>query len=214
LNYTLISDGSTDANLLPIIDWALAASGGVPVANGTRADFWRLSERPASLEDRVLKAVELFPCEALFIHRDAEREFPANRSAEIRRALDGAAKRGTHLPAVAVIPVRMLEAWLLFDEAAIRQAAGNPNGRVPLALPATRQVEGRPDPKEDLKDALRTASELRGRRLRKFSTEKAFWRITDFLDDFSPLRDCDAFRAFEDALRRAAAANWAPDFYN
>jgi hypothetical protein len=214
LNYTLISDGSTDANLIPIIDWALVASGGVPVANGTRADFWRLPERPASLEDRVVKAVELFPCEALFIHRDAEREVPANRSAEIRQALDGAAGRGTRLPAVAVIPVRMIEAWLLFDEAAIRQAAGNPNGRVPLALPTTREVEDRPYPKEDLMDALRAASELRGRRLRKFSTAKAFWRITDFLDDFSPLRDCGAFRTFEDSLRRAAAANWVPDFYS
>ena len=81
MNYTLISDGPTDANLIPIIDWALVASGGVPVANGTRADFWRLQKRPASLEDRVVKAVELFPCEALFIHRDAEGEFLANRSA-------------------------------------------------------------------------------------------------------------------------------------
>lgn len=213
MNYTLISDGPTDANLLPVIDWALEASGGVPVANGTRADFWRLPESPGSLEDRIVKAVELFPCEALFIHRDAEREAPASRTAEIDRALKGAIARGIRLPAVALVPVRMLEAWLLFNEAAIRKAAGNPNGRAPLNLPSGQRVEDRPDPKEDLKHALRAASELRGRRLQKFSTSKAFWLITNFLEDFSPLRDCSAFRAFEDSLRRAVEANWAAGFY-
>lgn len=213
MKYTLICDGTTDAHLIPVIDWALAASGGVTVANGTRADFWRLPEPPGSLEDRIVKAIEFFPCEALFIHRDAEREAPANRAAEIGRALDGAAARAVRLPAVAVVPVRMLEAWLLFDETAIRQAAGNPSGRVPLNLPPVRQVEDRPDPKEDLKAALRAASELRGRRLHKFSTSKAFGLISDFLKDFSPLRDCAAFRGFEDSLRRAAAAKWAAGFY-
>ena len=213
MKYTLISDGPTDANLLPIIDWALTASAGVTVANGSRADFWRLPERPGLLEDRILKAIELFPCEALFIHRDAEREPPADRTAEIRRALDRATARGAHVPAVAIVPVRMLEAWLLFDEVAIRRAAGNPNGRVPLGLPPVRRVEDRPDPKEDLQAALRLASELRGRRLHKFSTPRAFWLITEFLTDFSPLRNCNAFRAFESSLRRAAAANWDAGFY-
>ncbi|PWU20825.1 MAG: hypothetical protein C5B50_03090 [Verrucomicrobia bacterium] len=214
MNYTLICDGPTDANLIPIIDWALTNSGGEHVANGMRADFWRLPAPPSSLEDRVVSAIQLFPCQALFIHRDAEREPPANRIAEIRRALEGASARGTRLPAVAVIPVRMLEAWLLFNEAAIRHAAGNPNGRVPLGLPHAREIEQLPDPKENLKTALRTASELHGRRLKKFSTQDAFWRLTDFLDDFSPLRAHAAFRSFERSLSEAAAANWAPDFYS
>jgi hypothetical protein len=183
------------------------------VANGVRADFWRLPRPPTSLEDRIVNAVALFPCQALFVHRDAERETPANRIAEIRRALAGAAARGTQLPAVPVIPVRMLEAWLLFDEAAIRRAAGNPNGLVQLGLPSPRQVEQLPDPKENLKTALRTASELRGRRLRKFSTQDAFWRVTDFLEDFSPLRSHSAFRDFERTLREAAIANWSPGLY-
>jgi hypothetical protein len=213
LKYTLVTDGPTDANLLPVIDWTLRNTGGVELPNGMRAEFWRLRDPPESLEARIAKAVELFPCDALFIHRDAEREDPGVRSREIQCAVEAAGRAGCRMPAVAVIPVRMLEAWLLFDERAIRQAAGNPNGRVPLNLPDVRRIEQRPDPKEDLKAALRTASELQGRRLKKFSWQKAFWRIVDFFDDFSPLRDASAFVAFEASVRRIATANWAPGFY-
>lgn len=57
------------------------------------------------------------------------------------------------VPHVCVIPVRMTEAWLLFDEAAIRQAAGNRLGRAPLALPPLDEVEQEPDPKSLLYEA-------------------------------------------------------------
>jgi len=46
----------------------------------------------------------------------------SNRVREIREAV-------TH-PHVALVPVRMTEAWFLHDEEAIRRASGNPNGRV------------------------------------------------------------------------------------
>jgi hypothetical protein len=39
------------------------------------------------------------------------------------------------MPVVCVVPVRMMEAWLLIDEMAIRRVAGNPNGRIPIELP-------------------------------------------------------------------------------
>ena len=212
MNYTLVTDGPSDANLMPIIDWTLRSAGGVDLPNGTRAEFWRLPERPASLKARIAKAIELFPCEIIFIHRDAERDEPAVRNREIQGAVEAAAEGGCQLPAIAVIPVRRLEAWLLFDEGAIRSAAGNPNGRTALALPGLR-VEGRPDPKDDLKQALQTASELTGRRLKKFPSKKAFWRVVDCIDDFTPLRNLRAFQAFEATVRRVAQANWLPGFY-
>jgi len=213
LRHTLVSDGPTDANLLPIIDWTLKERCSTPLANGVRAEFWRLEEPPRTLEERILKAIELFPCELLFIHRDAERELPEHRHAEIRAAVLGAEARGCRVPAVTIVPVRMLEAWLLFDERAIRQAAGNPNGTAPLNLPALQRVEDRPDPKSDLSEALKTASGLTGRRLKKFNPAQAFWRVVDFLEDFSPLRQLPAYLAFESAVRRASQSGWAPGFY-
>jgi hypothetical protein len=213
LRHTLISDGPTDANLIPIINWTLKETGNTPLARGVRAEFGKLPTPPRSLEERIRKAIELFPCEVLFIHRDTERELPDHRHAEIQAAVVGAAAQGCRIPAVTIVPVRMLEAWLLFDERAIRQAAGNPNGTAPLNLPAWRKVEDRPDPKRDLREALEAASELTGRRLKKFNPAQAFWRVVDFLDDFSPLRELPAYLAFESAVRRASESRWTPGLY-
>jgi len=112
-----------------------------------------------------------------------------------------------------VVPVRMLEAWLLLDEKAIRQAAGNPNGRQPLNLPSPSRLEERPDPKHDLHEALRTACALRGRRWKKFDLGRAVCRITDYQQDFALLRQLPAFCQLEDAVARMAQARYAPGFY-
>jgi len=213
LQHTLICDGPADANLIPIINWTLKQMGGIDLPEGVPAEFWRLPEAPRTLEERIGKAIELFPCDALFIHRDAEQADPYTRHAEIRAAYQAAEAAGCSLPAVAIVPVRMLEAWLLFDERAIRHAAGNPNGRVALNLPPLGRIEDRPDPKEDLRQALKSASELKGRRLKKFNTSHAFWRVVDFLEDFSPLRQLPAYAAFENAVRRIRQNEWRPGFY-
>jgi hypothetical protein len=212
LRYTLVSDGPTDANLIPIINWTLKETGRIELAEGTRAEFWRLPTPPQGLSERIEQALKLYPCDALFVHRDAEKESPSKRNAEIQSAVSAVDASG-RLPAVTVIPVRMLEAWLLFDEAAIRRAAGNPNGTVSLGLPPSRNIEDRPDPKEDLRHALRIASELRARRLKKFNTAQAFWRVVDFMHDFSSLRQLPAFVAFERAVARMRANQWRPGFY-
>ncbi|HUT94205.1 MAG TPA: hypothetical protein VMY37_32390 [Thermoguttaceae bacterium] len=102
-------------------------------------------------------------------------------------------------PAVPVVPVRMTEAWLLFDEKAIRRAAGNPNGTDPLQVPV-RQAEDIPDPKAVLHEALRTASGLSGRRRQKFNVRDAVHRVGEYIDDFSPLRRLSAFQRLEEDL--------------
>ncbi|MEO5876799.1 MAG: hypothetical protein ABIS86_22065 [Streptosporangiaceae bacterium] len=99
------------------------------------------------------------------VHRDADRDGRAPRLDEIQKAIDQVMPEVVHVP---VIPVRMTEAWLLLDERAIRQVAGNPNGRARLELPAASKVESLPDPKAHLRSVLVQASELSGRRLDKF----------------------------------------------
>ena len=164
LRYTLVPDGSSDEALLPILTWLLKESG-VSIALAPRiADFRHLREAPRTLTDRIVKAVDLFECDLLFVHRDAETQTPGSRHSEIRKALEAARERRPIPDVVCVVPVRMTEAFLLFDEQAIRRAAGNPNGNVALDLPAIARCQGLPDPKETLYQILRDASELTGRR--------------------------------------------------
>jgi hypothetical protein len=94
----------------------------------------------------------------------------------------------------------MLEAWLLFNEAAIRQAAGNPNGRQQLNLPTLMECERLPKPKEILHDALRNATGLTGRRRQKFDPHVASHRLAESIRDFSPLRALSAFKYLETQL--------------
>ena len=210
LRHTLVSEGTTDANLIPIINWALKQSAGVQLPDGVRAEFWRLPQKPKGMVNKMLKAVEFYPCDVLFVHRDSDTKAPHVRHDEIRIAF---AKAKVEMPVIAVVPVRMLEAWLCFSENAVRQAAGNPQGTVKLNLPSLKRVESRPDPKADLKDALLSASELTGRRRNKFDTSAAFWRLVDCIEDFSPLRALPSFQSFEKSLASLKENGWKTGFY-
>ena len=96
----------------------------------------------------------------------------------------------------------MQEAWLLFNEAAIRHAAGNRSGRQSLHLPPFKQLEKLPDPKGELHKRLKQASGLSGRRLKRFPVRQRARRVPEFMDDFSPLRALSAFAALEEDLQQ------------
>lgn len=205
LRYTLISDGSSDRALQHHLTWLLRQH----LPDGTAissewADFRPVTPRPRELADRVRHAVNFYPCELLFVHRDAENEPRERRIDEVVSALRRA---NTAVPAVCVVPVRMQEAWLLFDEAALRRAAGNPHGTISLNLPRLRDLEHVPDPKAVLFGLLRRASQLHGRRLRKFHCSQAAFSLATFIASFAPLRKLSAFRCLENDLVDALAAN-------
>lgn len=195
---TLLSDGTADQALLPITQWLLQRHTAMPFEQNW-ADLGLLRKPPKKLADRVTAALELYPCDILAIHRDAERESPAKRLEEISEAVTGRT-----LAIVAIVPVRMTEAWLLFDTAAIRRASGCPNGTIDLNLPALKRSELLPDPKEILHEAMRTASNLSGRRRKHFRPN--IRRVVELIDDFSPLDILPSFRAAEDSLRMALAS--------
>ena len=197
LRITLVADGPSDKALLPILVWLLRKHfGNIPI-QPEYADLRRLRHPPNDLSERIATSVELYPCDLLFVHRDAEREPIAKRVREIRESLEKCAI-GT-LPVVCVVPVRMQEAWLLIDESALRKAAGNPRGRQALNVPERRELEDLPDPKRILHDLLRQASELSGRRLRRFVRDmgRHVHRVAEQIDDFSPLCELTAFRQVE-----------------
>jgi hypothetical protein len=202
LRYTLVTDGSSDDALIPPLSWLLREQGVACAISPTWADLSRLRQRPKGLQERIRWALDLYPCNLLFVHRDAENQSPALRRAEIRESLKNLSATMLLPPDVCVVPIRMTEAWLLFEEKALRWVAENPNGKMALALPRITELENRPDPKEDLYELLRTASGLHGRRLRKFSTIGSARRVADRLESFAPLRALSAFQALEEDLAR------------
>jgi len=196
LSYTLLSDGSSDRALIPILTWVLRQHEVNIAIQPQWADLRRLPAPPRSLSSRIRLSLNLFPCDLLFIHRDAEREPYNIRVEEIQRAVDEVASLAS-VPAICVVPVRMQEAWLLFNEIALRVAAGNPNGQNPLHLPPINTLEQLPDPKSILYELLREASGLYGRRRRKFAVRTSARRVSELITDFTPLRVLSAFNALE-----------------
>jgi hypothetical protein len=204
VRYTLVTDGASDRALLSVLDWFWLDVVQV-AANGEWFDPRPFAPPTLSLEQSIKLALDLYPCEVLFIHRDAEKQPADIRYQQIRSAVNAAVKPTEGVPYVCVVPVRMTEAWLLFDETAIRRAAGNPNGCVPLGLPSLTEVERLPDPKTVLLHAIRKASGRTGRRLKKLNESECRARLAELIRDFSPLRKLDAFARLESDLLSVAA---------
>lgn len=197
LAFTLLADGSSDAVLMEPIAWLLQQHLSIPII-GTWADLGRLPTPPKDLRSRIVTALDLYPCDILFVHRDAEGEPHERRVAEIAAASTGLASRS-----VPVVPVRMQEAWLLIDERALRRAAGNPNGRIEIQMPAIDRLEDIRDPKQMLHELLITASEKTGRRRQKLNLGRLALRLGELIEDFAPLQRLHAFRELETAMLAA-----------
>lgn len=188
LTYCLVADGGTDRGLLePIIDWSIQR-----LDPDVQIDGRSFAKRRGSLEDFFNR----YDPDGMmtFVHRDAEGVPLAERLEEFE-VLDLS-------PMVPVVPVRMSEAWILFDKDAISEAVGQAAHSV--SVPSVPRLEGISDPKAHL-DALllRAAGSPSGRRLKKFSRELVNLRIevARRIRDFGPLDSLPAFRAFQQTLK-------------
>ena len=167
LEYTFLGDGSSDKALMSIINWAIAyLNPNIPIS-GQHADLRLLQNPPKELHHKIEKAIELYPCEILFIHRDAEQKedtILAERQSEISESFQKSVLKEKP-KFVRIVPIRMMETWLLIDENAIKKAAGNRKYPAALDLPTIKSLESLPKAKEILYDKLTTASGLKGRNL-------------------------------------------------
>ena len=198
LVYTLLGDGPSDRRLMYPTNWLLSSiyAGAFRGQWADTRGFVRLRE---GLSARVEKALELFPCDLLIVHRDAETNDYEQRFSEIDAAIR---ENGLETDRnVRLVPVRMQEAWFLPFESAIRRAAGRPTGRARLNIPRLSDVESVPDPKALLHQLLRTAAEVSGRRLQRLDVNAAASRVAELVEDFSPLRSVPAFARFEIELQ-------------
>ena len=146
------------------------------------------------------------PATLLFVHRDAEGATRERRVQEINQAVADLPERLSPV-FVCVIPVRMQETGLLIDETVIKTAAGNRRYAGELELPTARQLEMITDPKDLLNRLLIQASDLNRRRQRSFPVARHVRLVTEFVEDFSPLRQLGAFAALEEEVSAAIQAN-------
>ena len=194
----LLADGTSDKALLPIPRWVLACAS--PVESRVEWIDTASFERPAfSLREKVELAQIVCPCDLLFVHRDAEKQPPQRRYEEIQQAVG----KRIH---VAVVPIRMTEAWLLIDSGAIRAAAGRVSSLDDLDLPPFARLETDVDPKDTLYKALKCAHGATGRRAQRFHPPTAVHRLANLVEDWSPLRRLTAFQRLEEDTRRALSA--------
>ena len=207
LRYTLLTEGSSDVTLLPILDWLLIQNGVSCPIQSAWADLrvLPLPGRPR-LTDKIRVSLEFYPCDLLFVHRDADKVLREKRVQEISKSVTSLPE-GLSPTFVCVIPVRMQEAWLLIDETAIKIAAGNKRYAGKLNLPPVNRLERIPDPKDVLNGLLRQASDLNRRRQRNFRVAKHARLVTEFIEDFSPLRQLSAFAALEEEVSIAIQEN-------
>jgi len=202
LKYTLIADGSSDKILMNIIKWVLDDIYPKLPNEGAYADFRALSKPPAKkdIKEQIQTAQEYYPFDILFYHRDAElkqKDILQQRTNEIKQHLNENEKAKT----VCVIPIRMMEAWLLFDENAIKKAAGNRNYTDKINLPDIKKVENEKDPKNLLYSILKEVSGRKGRNLKRFNVSYHVHLVAENIEDFSPLRELSGFQFFEQELR-------------
>lgn len=59
---------------MPIINWLLYQHCSEIAVESSWADLSRLREPTRTLGNRILVALDLYPCDLLFVHRDAENE--------------------------------------------------------------------------------------------------------------------------------------------
>ena len=198
MRYLLISEGPDDQMLFGPIEWLLAqhCRDGF---GGEWANPDALQDRSRNLNTRLTQVGQTYQCDMAFIHRDTD-TFPfRSRANEIREAI---AVSGYISPTVSVIPVRMTEAWFLFDESAIRKAASNVQSRALLNLPNHAESQRRADPKVLLENALVAASGLTGRKLEQFKRDIGRRKrlVSTHIQDYSELRNHESFRNFESEL--------------
>jgi hypothetical protein len=190
VSLTLVADGASDRVLLPFIAALMDSHCPDPYV-AQFADGLPAGAR--TIGDRMKAAISLYPCDMLFVHRDAESEDATTREAEIRRGMEGFASPPS---LICVVPVRMTEAWLLASETAIRAAVGNPNGTAPLNLPPLARIES-VDAKEALFRALEAAKDVSARRRSRFRPESYRHRVAELFQDMASVRRLTSFQHLE-----------------
>lgn len=198
LRYVLIADGSSDETLMSVIKWLLDDLYPQLPNEGQFADFRPLPNPPKNVHEKIRRAKYYYSPDIIFYHRDAESVDSKKISERKHEVLAEAADEDD---VVCIVPIKMMETWLLIDAEAIKKAAGNRNYKGKITLPAINRLEKVQQPKVELHKLLKEACGLTGRRLDKFNVDEAVHLVAENIEDFSVLRDLTAFSVFENDVK-------------
>lgn len=200
ISFILTGEGSSDLRLVEHIESLLVEEGFTEVS-GDAPDLSRFGKAIGrTVREKLTALVKHYPnIDLVFIHRDADNAGLHAREQEIATAVDGLLIMDRVIP---VIPVTMLETWLLADSAAIKRVAGNSSYGDLECVPAIRHIEKITDAKELLLDALCEASQTQGARLRRFKRRfpEMRARLTFDLDPNGPVRQLESYRYFREKI--------------
>lgn len=203
--FALIHEGSSDQGLTVALETLLAEAGFDIVRGEAHLKRGTVAESLATLATNR----EFF--NVVFVHRDSDRAGREARVAEVTSAASSVTWAvGDEPRVVPVIPITMTEAWLLLDEAAIRDVCGNSRGTAALGLPKPHEVEGVSDPKKLLFEAMRKAGPQGGRR-RGNERDLNRWRarLLERLDVHGPVRNLSGWKALEEDIAKVWEAHRA-----
>ncbi|MBD8721908.1 hypothetical protein IFT43_00865 [Oxalobacteraceae sp. CFBP 13708] len=196
LNFLLIGEGSSDIRLTNHIENILIEEGFDEVS-GEAPDL-SLFPTPIgrSIKEKLSALMRFYPhADIIFVHRDADNAGVAQRLIEIKKAVDDL---NLSINVIPIIPVTMLETWLLADVNAIKKIAGKPKTLSISCIPAINRLESCADTKRVLMDALCEASETQGHRLQKFKGRfcEMRARLTTDLDHSGPVNELPSYKDF------------------
>jgi hypothetical protein len=204
LTYTFIGDGSSDKALMNIIRWLINDIYPELPVSEHYADFRHFPNPPnkGDVFNQINFAEEYYPFDVLIYHRDAEENTKSiiqKRKEEVYSAIK--ANQELVSKVVCVVPIVMMESWLLFNETSIKKASGNKNYSGSMELPSISKVEAINDPKTYLHNLLKTVSCKKKRNLKQFNVHEAVHLVAENINDFSPLRQLTSFQCFEQDLK-------------
>lgn len=198
VRFAFSGEGPSDEALIDVVERLLLELGASSAAG------FALRPPGKSVPDRVLWAARNSPpVQFLLVHRDADAPTPTRSLSEFTQARDQLEPAQARL-VIPLVPVQETEAWLLCDEAAIREVVGNRRGREPLDLPRLGDIERTTSPKELLWDVLRRANGRGGRRALSLSDLSDFRRLLLQglrVEEDAPVRQLRSFATLVQNLR-------------
>lgn len=201
IRFILTGEGTSDLRLVDHIENILIDEGFEEVS-GEAPDL-RMFGSPIgnTVSAKLSILLKSFPTtDIIFVHRDADNAGYVARDQEI---LSAAQENRAFCRVIPIIPVAMLETWLLADMESLKKVSGNKNYTgTPQGLPKIGNLENIRDSKELLFSVLCEVSQAQGDRLKKF--KKRFnemrARLTCDLDHKGPILGLESYQRFRNKV--------------
>lgn len=157
---------------------------------------------PQYVKETYSKALDMYGVMCLAVHTDADRESYEERMADkiepARKELMTLNDDESSKLLTPIIPVRMMEAWMLADKNLLKAEIGTDLSDVVLGI--ERNPEVIPDPKKTIEDAIRIATEELPRR-RNRPTISELYEVIGNAISTEALMTLSSYRKFKEEVR-------------